>query len=117
MAAWNDVSHVETLHRAPAPFDAPGIPSHQDWEVGQVDQAKGSPAETYNPWTVVNIVFSHLAAEGLHPVLGQPGDPSAPAAELLRMLGIEPAAQGDRQGGERIQDRLSQLRQAVFGGE
>jgi hypothetical protein len=76
-----------------------------------------SPAETYNPWTVVNIVFEHLAAEGLHPVLGQPGDPSAPAAELLRMFGIEPAAEGDRHASERIQSRLSKLRQAVFGEE
>ena len=34
-----------------------------------------SDPETYNPWTVVNLVFHHLAAEGLHPVLGEAGDP------------------------------------------
>ena len=39
--------------------------------------------EKYNPWTVVNLVFRHLADEGLHPVLGEAGDPSAAAAELL----------------------------------
>jgi len=31
-------------------------------------------AETYNPWTVVNLVFTHLAEQGLHPVLGESGD-------------------------------------------
>ena len=32
-------------------------------------------AETYNPWSVVNLVFTHLADQGLHPVLGESGDP------------------------------------------
>ena len=50
--------------------------------------------ETYNPWSIVNLVFHHLAAEGLHPVLGDAGDPGGPAAELLRTLGIKPAAEG-----------------------
>ena len=27
-------------------------------------------AETFNPWSIVNLVFHHLAAQGLHPVLG-----------------------------------------------
>ena len=36
--------------------------------------------EKYSPWTVVNVVFRHLAESGLHPVLGESGDPSAPAA-------------------------------------
>ena len=30
----------------------------------------GAEVETYNPWSVVNLVFNHLADEGLHPVLG-----------------------------------------------
>ena len=34
--------------------------------------------ETYNPWSVVNVVFHHLAAQGLHPVLGEAGDPGEP---------------------------------------
>ena len=46
--------------------------------------------ETFNPWTVVNLVFHHLADNGLHPVLGEAGDPAVPAAALLRALGIEP---------------------------
>jgi hypothetical protein len=47
-------------------------------------------AETYNPWSIVNAVFSHLVDAGLHPVLGETGDPSEPAAALLIALGIEP---------------------------
>ena len=35
--------------------------------------------ETYNPWTVVNVVFHHLAGAGLHPVLGETGDPAVQA--------------------------------------
>ncbi len=71
--------------------------------------------ETYNPWSVVNLVFHHLAAEGLHPTLGEAGDPGAPAAELLRSLGIEPAAEGNRQVFRDVHDRLAQIRAAVYG--
>jgi hypothetical protein len=46
--------------------------------------------ETFNPWSIVNLVFHHLASQGLHPVLGEAGDPGAPAADLLRALGIRP---------------------------
>jgi hypothetical protein len=70
--------------------------------------------ETFNPWTVVNLVFHHLAAQGLHPTLGGP-DPGEPAAELLRRLGIEPAAEGDRQVGERVKNQLAEIRAAMFG--
>ena len=52
--------------------------------------------ETFNPWSIVNLVFHHLAEEGLHPVLGEAGDPGKPAADLLRALGIKPAAEGNR---------------------
>ena len=41
-------------------------------------------AETYNPWSIVNLVFHHLADQGLHPILGESGDPGEPAAALLR---------------------------------
>ena len=54
--------------------------------------------DTYNPWSIVNLVFHHLADEGLHPTLGDSGDPGAPAAALLRALGIQPAAEGNRAG-------------------
>ena len=68
--------------------------------------------ETYNPWSIVNLVFRHLAAEGLHPVLGESGDPGQPAAALLRALGITPAAEGNRQVTTRVHDDLARLRQA-----
>jgi hypothetical protein len=69
--------------------------------------------ETYNPWTVVNLVFHHLAAQGLHPVLGG-RDPGAPAAELLRAMGIQPAAEGNRQVSEAVREHLAEIRTAMF---
>lgn len=71
--------------------------------------------ETFNPWTVVNLVFHKLVDEGLHPVLGSTGDPGGPAAELLRALGIEPAAEGNRQVTRNIRDHLAVLRSTVLG--
>ena len=70
--------------------------------------------ETYNPWSVVNLVFHHLADQGLHPTLGEAGDPGEPAAALLRALGIEPAAEGNRQVMSAVWDQLAQIRAAVF---
>jgi hypothetical protein len=70
--------------------------------------------ETYNPWTVVNLVFKHLAKEGLHPVLGEAGDPGKPAAELLIALGITPDIQGSRQRTAQTQEQLSKLRDIFF---
>ena len=70
--------------------------------------------ETYNPWSIVNLVFGHLAAEGLHPVLGEAGDPGAPAAELLRALGITPDKEGSRQTSEQTKRKLAEIRAAVF---
>jgi hypothetical protein len=71
--------------------------------------------ETFNPWSVVNLVFQHLADEGLHPTLGDGGDPGMPAAQLLRALGIEPAAEGNRQVIAAVRDHLDQIRTAVLG--
>jgi hypothetical protein len=80
-----------------------------------MDRPGELPDETYNPWSIVNLVFHHLAAEGLHPTLGDAGDPGRPAAELLRALGIEPAAEGNRQVSRDVQEHLAQIRDAVFG--
>jgi uncharacterized protein (DUF362 family) len=79
------------------------------------DQSATPRGETFNPWSVVNVVFEHLAEQGLHPVLGETGDPGPPAADLLRALGIEPAAEGNRRDSEQIQDHLAAIRNAVFG--
>lgn len=72
--------------------------------------------ETYNPWSVVNLVFHHLAGEGLHPILGESGDPGAPAAQLLRALGITPASEGSRQASAQTRDDLARLREAFEAG-
>jgi hypothetical protein len=82
-----------------------------------VDEPVPAPdagAESYNPWSVVNLVFEHLAGQGLHPVLGATGDPGAPAAALLRALGIEPAAEGNRQVMRDMRAHLAQLRTVVL---
>jgi hypothetical protein len=73
--------------------------------------------ETYNPWTVVNLVFNHLADEGLHPILGVTGDPGAAARALLLALGIEPAAEGNRQIMRDVHEHLTEIRVAVFEGD
>lgn len=70
--------------------------------------------ETYNPWSVVNLVFTHLTDQGLHPVLGETGDPGAPAHALLLALGIEPAAEGNREVIRDVREHLAQIRAAMF---
>jgi hypothetical protein len=77
--------------------------------------AESTPAtdETYSPWTVVNVVFTHLAEHGMHPVLGGSGPPSEPAAELLRRLGITPLHGGDSRTTARIRDELAEMRSAL----
>jgi hypothetical protein len=69
-------------------------------------------AETFNPWSIVNLVFHHLVSEGLHPVLGEAGDPGRPAADLLRALGITPAPEGNRKESEQIKQDLAAIRAA-----
>lgn len=83
--------------------------NHQD------EQHDEHQDETYNPWSIVNLVFHHLADEGLHPILGGAGDPAVPAAQLLAALGIRPAPEGNRRISEDVQQQLGQIRTAVFG--
>ena len=80
-----------------------------------MDQPGMPPNETFNPWSVVNLVFRHLADQGLHPVLGESGDPGPPAADLLRTLGVEPAAEGNQRESQDVQDQLAELRNIFFG--
>ena len=80
-----------------------------------MDRRDEPTRETFNPWSIVNLVFHHLADQGLHPVLGEAGDPGAPAAELLQALGIEPAAEGNMQVSRDVRDHLAEIRGAMFG--
>ena len=78
--------------------------------------AQPGAGESYNPWSIVNLVFDHLADEGLHPILGESGDPGAPATALLRALGIEPSFEGNRQAhSQAVRSQLDALRAAVLG--
>ena len=77
-----------------------------------MDSYDDTSRETYNPWSIVNLVFRHLADEGLHPVLGEAGDPGAPAAALLRALGITPTTEGNKEVTRRVSDELARLREA-----
>lgn len=70
--------------------------------------------ETYNPWSVVNLVFTHLVEQGLHPVLGETGDPGPPATALLVALGIEPAPEGNREIKRDVRDQLAEIRAAML---
>ena len=88
------------------PLDLPGP--------GRLEPPDAPKPETYNHWTIVNLVFHHLAAQGLHPVLGGPDSPGAAAADLLRALGIQPLPEGNRKVNEQVQARLAELRAAVF---
>ncbi|MBA2560512.1 MAG: hypothetical protein H0V07_11630 [Propionibacteriales bacterium] len=74
----------------------------------------GAEIETYNPWTVVNMVFTHLADEGLHPVLGESGDPGPPARALLLALGIEPSAEGNREIVRSTRAHLAEIRAVML---
>jgi hypothetical protein len=75
----------------------------------------GPQRESYNPWSIVNLVFHHLAEAGVHPVLGESGDPGSPAADLLRALGIDPAPEGNRRVTADVRAQLDELRLAVLG--
>ena len=81
---------------------------------GRTDDDGPDQPETFNPWSVVNLVFEHLVDHGLHPVLGESGDPSVPARELLQALGIEPRAEGNTEVMRRVRSQLDELRSAVF---
>jgi len=80
-----------------------------------MSESEPSTVETFNPWSVVNLVFHHLAAQGLHQVLGEAGDPARPAAELLRALGIEPGPERSEHTRRDISQQLADLRTAVLG--
>ena len=70
--------------------------------------------ETFNPWSIVHLVFEHLSEHGLHPTLGDGGDPAEHAAGLLRALAIEPAAEGNREVMRAVRAHLAEIRAVMF---
>ena len=79
-----------------------------------MNSAHDEDVESYNPWSVVNLVFSHLTDQGLHPILGESGDPGPPATALLEALGIEPAPEGNREVMRDVRAHLAEIREAMF---
>lgn len=72
------------------------------------------PTETYNPWTIVNLVFDHLVDRGLHPVLGEAGNPADGATALLRALGVEPGQDHEGPAATSVSAELAELRARMF---
>ena len=72
--------------------------------------------ETFNPWSVVNLVFNHLAELGLHPVLGEKGDPAKAASDLLTAMGIGSAPDSAGPAAAPVQDMLAELRKKMMPG-
>jgi hypothetical protein len=97
-----DAAHPDAAHPDAAHPDAAGAGS-------------GDAPETFNPWTVVNLVFHHLADSGLHPVLGEAGDPAVPATALLRAMGIEPGRNDESVTSAAVQGELAALRARYLG--
>ena len=60
----------------------------------------------------LRIAALNCSAWPMHPVLGEAGDPGAPAAELLRALGVTPPAEGSRQASEQTKLDLAAIRAA-----
>lgn len=75
-----------------------------------MERASEVSGETFNPWSVVNLVFHHLADRGLHPVLGESGDPNQAATDLLRAMGITPAPDHAGPADAGVQNDLAELR-------
>ena len=76
------------------------------------DESIPAQAETYNPWSIVNLVFRQLADEGLHPVLGESGDPGKPGRRAAAALGITPAFESRPHVVTGVSAELARLRQA-----
>lgn len=70
--------------------------------------------ETYNPWSIVHLVFEHLSDQGLHPTLGDGGSPAVHAEGLLRALSIEPAAEGNREVVRAVRAHLEEIRTVML---
>lgn len=71
-------------------------------------------SQTYNPWSIVHLVFEHLSTEGLHPTLGDGGDPGVHAEALLRALAVEPTVEGNRAVRRDVHRHLAEIRAVML---
>jgi hypothetical protein len=114
------VSQIETASN-PCGRSVPNIATDGPHRPGSAEDPMSASdddeAESYNPWSVVNLVFTHLTDQGLHPVLGESGDPGPPATALLVALGIEPAPEGNREVMRGVRAHLEEIREAMFEGD
>lgn len=75
--------------------------------------SQNSNEGAYNPWSVVHLVFEHLAKQGLEPTLGSVQDPARPAEELLIALGVRPSSEGDPRVMQEVHAQLAEMRAAM----
>ena len=110
----NSVTSIRTNELTPAPAQLL-VGGWRRCEMSEPEGPHDEPeAESYNPWSVVNLVFTHLSDEGLHPILGEGGDPGPPARALLLALGITPDAQGNREVMRGVRAHLAEIRRVMF---
>ena len=70
--------------------------------------------ETYNPWSIVHLVFEHLSDQGLHPTLGDGGSPARPRGGVRGRSPIEPAAEGNREVVRAVRAHLAEIRPVML---
>jgi hypothetical protein len=110
----NSVTSIPTSELTPAPAQLLVVGGWRR-EMSDSEGPQNEPEqETYNPWSVVNLVFTHLSDQGLHPILGEGGDPGPPARALLLALGITPDAQGNREVMRGVRAHLAEIRRVMF---
>jgi len=66
----------------------------------RIARMEAASHESYNPWTVVNLVFHHLAEQGLHPTFSEAGDPGEHGRAAAARAG-HPATGGGQPAGVR----------------
>ncbi len=76
--------------------------------------ADNQEAESYNPWSVVNLVFTHLSDQGLHPILGESGDPGPPARPCCWRWGSSPPPRATGRSMRDVRAHLAEIRAVMF---
>lgn len=110
----NSVASIPTSELTPTPVQLL-VGGWRRCEMSDSEDTQDEPEqESYNPWSVVNLVFTHLSDQGLHPILGEGGDPGPPARALLLALGITPDPEGNREVMRDVRAHLAEIRRVMF---